>query len=128
MAKFLSTLLIGLVFQILLFEPAILSASTFKLSSISVQGNKRLSDEAVINYSRLSLSNNLTSENLDRAYRQVLDTGLFKNVAFKKNGQNLIITVEEYPTVNEISFEGNNKFTDENTSLHQSCSRHDFKD
>ena len=30
--------------------------------------------------------------------------------------KNLIISVEEYPTVNEISFEGNKKFTDEKLS------------
>ena len=35
---------------------------------------------------------------------------------FKQSNQNLIISVEEYPTVNEISFEGNKKFTDEKLS------------
>ena len=113
MAKFLSTLLIGLVFQIFLFHPTGVSASTFRLSSIVVDGNNRISDEAIINYGRLSPNVILSSEKLNTAYKKILDTGLFKNVAFKKDSQELTITVVEYPTVNQISFEGNEKFTDE---------------
>ncbi len=113
MAKFLSTFLIGFVFQVFLFEPSVLIASDFKLSSIVVDGNKRISDEAIANYARLSPNAHVSSEELNTAYKKVLNTGLFRNVAFKKDGQKLIITVEEYPTVNEISFEGNKKFTDE---------------
>ena len=113
MLRFFSIFLIGFVFQIFIFEPAVLSASTFKLGSIVVEGNNRISDEAVVNYTRLSPNTDLSSEELNTAYKKVLDTGLFKNVAFKQDSQELIITVEEYPTVNEISFEGNKKFTDE---------------
>ena len=113
MAKFLSIFLIGFFCHIFLLEPASLNASTFRLSSILVDGNNRISDEAIVNYARLSTIADLSSEELNTAYKRVLDTGLFSNVAFKQNGQKLIITVEEYPTVNEISFEGNKKFTDE---------------
>ena len=113
MAKFLSVFLISLLCQIFLFETATLRASTFKLGSVSVIGNNRLSDEAIINYSRLSRNTVISSEDLNIAYDKILDTGLFKSAAFKKDGRDLIITVEEYPTINEISFEGNKKFTDE---------------
>ena len=113
MVRFFSILLIGFVFQIFIFEPAVLSASTFKLDTIVVEGNNRISDEAIVNYTSLSSNTDLSSEELSTAYKQLLDTGLFKNVVFKQNGKKLIITVIEYPTVNEISFEGNEKFTDE---------------
>ena len=89
MAKFLSTLLIGLVFQIFLFEPVVVIASSFKLSSIVVDGNNRLSDEAIVNYARLRPNDHLSPEELNTAYKKVLDTGLFKNVAFKKDSQKL---------------------------------------
>ena len=113
MAKYLSILLIGFIFHTFIFEPGALSASTFKLASVSVEGNNRLSDEAIVNYSRLVSGSNISSEDLNFAYTKVLDTGLFKNVEFKQNNRNLLILVEEFPTVNEISFEGNKKFTDE---------------
>ena len=116
MAKFVSIFLTAFFFQGFLFIPAIVNAEAFKLSSISVKGNSRLSAEAVINYSRLIPSATISSEDLNTAYTNILDTGLFKNVSFKQDGRVLIIFVDEYPTVNQISFEGNKKFTDEKLS------------
>ena len=113
MAKFVSIFLTAFFFQGFLFIPAIVNAEAFKLSSISVKGNSRLSAEAVINYSRIIPSATISSEDLNTAYTNILDTGLFKNVSFKQDGRVLIIVVDEYPTVNQISFEGNKKFTDE---------------
>ena len=113
MAKFVSIFLTAFFFQGFLFIPAIVNAEALKLSSISVKGNSRLSAEAVINYSRLIPSATISSEDLNTAYTNILDTGLFKNVSFKQDGRVLIIFVDEYPTVNQISFEGNKKFTDE---------------
>ena len=97
MAKFSSIFLICVVCQIFLFQPALVNANTFKLGSISVTGNNRLSDEAIVNYARLKPSSVLSSEDLNTAYNKVLETGLFRNVAFKQNGRDLIITVEEFP-------------------------------
>ena len=113
MAKLISIFLISFFCQIFLFEPIALSADTFQLSSISVEGNNRLSDEAILNYSRLNPNSTISSEDLNIAYNKVLNTGLFKNIVFKQDGRNLIISVQEYPTINEIAFEGNKKFTDE---------------
>ena len=113
MAKFVSIFLTAFFFQGFLFIPAIVNAEALKLSSISVKGNSRLSAEAVINYSRLIPSATISSEDLNTAYTNILDTGLFKNVSFSQEGRVLIIVVDEYPTVNQISFEGNKKFTDE---------------
>ena len=113
MAKFISIFLIGFICQICLFEPIALSANTFKLGSIDVKGNSRISDAAIVNYARLSPNASVSPENLNTAYNNVLNSGLFKNVSIKQDGRNLTITVDEYPTVNEISFEGNKKFTDD---------------
>ena len=113
MAKLISIFLISFFCQVFLFEPSAVIANTFKLGSISVEGNNRLSDEAILNYSRLNPNATISSEDLNSAYNKVLDTGLFKDVMFKQSGRNLTITVQEYPTVNEIFFEGNKKFTDE---------------
>ena len=99
MAKLISIFLISFFCQIFLFEPSALSANTFKLGSISVEGNNRLSDEAILNYSRLKPNATISSEDLNSSYNKVLDTGLFKNVVFKQDGRNLIITVQEYPTI-----------------------------
>ena len=116
MAKLLSIFLICFSFQMLFFEAYALSANTFSLKSISIEGNKRISDEAIYNYSRLQLNEKISSEDLNTAYKNIYDTGLFKNVEFKQSNAGLTITIEEYPTISEISFEGNKKFTDEKLS------------
>ena len=97
MAKFVSIFLTAFFFHGFLFIPAIVNAEALKLSSISVKGNSRLSDEAVINYSRLVPSVNISSEDLNAAYAKILDTGLFKNVSFSQDGRVLTISVDEYP-------------------------------
>ena len=116
MAKLLSVILVGLFFKMLIFEPSTLVADNLSFSSISVEGNQRLSDEAIVNYSRLVIGNKISSEDLNDAYEKIVGTGLFKNVSFQQSNQKLVISVMEYPTVNEISFEGNKKFTDEKLS------------
>ena len=113
MAKLTAIFLVSFFCQFVLLEPSALSANTFKLASISVEGNNRLSDEAILNYSRLDPNADISSEDLSIAYNKVLETGLFKDVVFKQDGRNLTITVQEYPTINDIFFEGNKKFTDE---------------
>ena len=116
MVKFLSVLLISLLCQLFLLKPSVLLADTFRLDSILVEGNYRVSDEAVVNYSRLKVGETISSENLNDAYNKVLTTGLFSSVEFKQLNKGVIIIVEEYSTVNQISFEGNTKFTDKKLS------------
>ena len=104
MAKFLLIFLSGFFCQIFLFEFSAVSANTFRLNSIAVNGNNRISNAAIVNYSRLILNKQVSSGDLSTAYEKILNTGLFKDVSFKQVDRNLIITVEEYPTINEISF------------------------
>ena len=115
MARFLSIILVGLFCKILILEPSTLDANNVA-SAHFTEGNKRISDEAIVNYSRLKLGKNISSEDLNDGYRKIINTGLFKDVSFKQSNQRLVILVTEYPTVNEISFEGNKKFTDEKLS------------
>ena len=84
-------------------KPSVLIADTYRLDSISVEGNYRVSDEAVVNYSRLKVGETTSSENLNDAYNKVLNTGLFSSVELKQLNKGVIIFVKEYSTVNEIS-------------------------
>ena len=53
MARLFFIFLISFFCQIFLFEPTNLHADTFKLTSISVEGNSRISTDAISNYSKL---------------------------------------------------------------------------
>ena len=84
MVRFLSIILVGLFCEFVILEPAILLAKNVSFSTISVEGNERLSDEAIVNYSRLKPGNNISSEELNDGYNKILNTGLFKDVRFKQ--------------------------------------------
>ena len=83
MIKPFSIFLIALFCQLFFFNPSLVSADSFKLSSISIVGNKRISDAAITNYSRLMPETVLNPEDLSIAYSNLLDTGLFGNIKFK---------------------------------------------
>ena len=91
-----------------------IGATTFQINNILVEGNNRISNSAISNYSELNLKTDISAEDLNKAYTNIVNTNLFKLVKFDRRGGLLKIIVEEYPTVNNISFEGNNKFTDAN--------------
>ena len=112
MAKKLVIFVISWVCLFTLIGSKNLLAETFKLNSISVEGNKRLSSNAISNYLNLNLTDTLSDSDLDKAYKNIVNTNLFRLVEFKRRGGTLNIVVEEYPTVNKISFEGNTKITD----------------
>ena len=82
MAKFLLIFLISCLCGIFLFEPSSLSANTFKLKSISVEGNTRISRDAIFNYSELKLATNVSNEDLNRAYKNIVGSELFKSIEF----------------------------------------------
>ena len=113
MAKYFLIFLVGFLCEIFLFEPSTVSANAFKLTSVSVEGNNRISRDAIFNYSELKLASIVSNEDLSRAYKNIISSELFKSVEFSQSGGNLKIFVQEYPTVNSVSFEGNKRFTDE---------------
>ena len=116
MAKYLLSFF--LVFSSISFLGGLsqLKAETFQLNSISIQGNSRLSNAAVTNYLQLETGTSVSSQDLNEAYKGIISTELFKSVVFERKKNVLVITVDEYPTVNEISIEGNRKFTDKRLS------------
>ena len=81
MKKILSIILLGFFYKILILEPSVVEANTFRLNSISVEGNNRISDAAVVNYSRLVPQNNLSAEDLNNAYSRIVKLAFSKALA-----------------------------------------------
>ena len=61
-----------------------LHAETFQIKTISVEGNNRISANAIVNYSSLNLNSKISSEDLSGAYNNILNTDLFKTVKFER--------------------------------------------
>ncbi|MGB1721898.1 MAG: outer membrane protein assembly factor BamA [Paracoccaceae bacterium] len=87
-------------------------AQDFSFSRIDVDGNKRIETSTIITYSGLATDQLFGADDLNRAYQNILASGLFESVEVVPNGNRLVIKVNEFPTVNKIAFEGNRRVND----------------
>ncbi|MEK7655045.1 MAG: outer membrane protein assembly factor BamA, partial [Pseudomonadota bacterium] len=78
---------------------------------IVVKGNVRISKDVII--SRISKEAHDNEEAYMNDYKSLVGTGFFKQVDFEKCGENIVVTVVEHSTINQIAFEGNKKMKDE---------------
>ena len=77
-----------------------------------MDGNKRIETSTIITYSGLATDQVFGADDLNRAYQNILASGLFESVEVVPNGNRLVIKVNEFPTVNKIAFEGNRRVND----------------
>lgn len=88
-------------------------AQQYTLSSISIDGNVRVGDAAILTRAGIAPGQTVSDAQLNTAFQQLIDSGLFESVDFDPQGNSLRITVVEFPTINRISFEGNARIDDE---------------
>ena len=96
-----------------LVVPMVASAQSYSYSSVVVEGNVRIDDESIIRFAGLPRSGTATLAQLNSAYRGIADSRLFEEISIEPQGRNIVITVAEYPTINQISIEGNRRIDDE---------------
>jgi len=103
------------------------SAQTYRFTSVSIEGNQRIEPGTILTYGGIARGETVTAGQLNEAYQRILDSGLFETVEIIPQGSRLLIRVEEYPTINEIAFEGNRKIKDDELlKIVQSQSRQVF--
>jgi outer membrane protein insertion porin family len=108
---------ISLAFLLLaLAMPPAASAQSFTFSSIAVQGNERISESAIRTFAGITPGRSVSAAQVNDALQRVQNTGLFENVEIAPRGGTLVITVQEYPTINRISIEGNRRLDDDTLS------------
>ena len=110
---------------VLLGLPSAADAQQYRFNSFNVSGNQRIESTAILNYAGIERGEALSAGELNEAYQRILASGLFESVEMTPRGNRLDIKVVEYPTINRISFEGNERLKDEALeSLVESKSRH----
>ncbi len=80
-----------------------------KIADIQVEGNQRVETRTIISYLGLSAGNGFSQEEIDLGLKNLFATGFFADVKLLRAGNNLIVRVEENPSVSEVAFEGNSK-------------------
>ena len=86
------------------------------ISSIVVDGNKRITSETIIAISNVEKGASYSPSQLNSALQLIKKSTFFKTVTVSFENNVLMINVVENPTINTINFEGNSALQDENLS------------
>jgi outer membrane protein insertion porin family len=86
------------------------------VSSIQVEGNRRVEVETIRSYFKPGPDGRLDQARIDDGLKALIETGLFQDVRINTAGGRLVVTVVENPVIGRIAFEGNKKVKDEQLS------------
>src|SRR5712671_1074615 len=97
-----------------LLVPSVAAAQT--VSSIQVEGNRRVEIETIRSYFKAGPGGRLDQASIDDGLKALIETGLFQDVRISTSGGRLVVTVVENPVIGRVAFEGNKKVKDEQLS------------
>ncbi|HEX3994293.1 MAG TPA: outer membrane protein assembly factor BamA, partial [Acetobacteraceae bacterium] len=83
------------------------------IQAIQVVGNERIEAGTIRSYLVVRPGDPFDPDRLDRSVKTLFSTGLFKNVQLSRQGNVLIVNVEENPLVNKVAIEGNKRLSDD---------------
>ena len=76
------------------------------INEIDIEGNQRISSESIKMFAGVSISDDLTENNLNEILKKLYDTSFFDLVSVKILNNTLVIKVTENPIIQNITFEG----------------------
>lgn len=89
------------------------SATAATVKSITVKGNERIQESTIRAYIPLQTGQSFNQSDMDRALKELYETGLFSDVNITDDQGNLRVVVSENPILNEVVFEGNDALSDD---------------
>ena len=103
----------AVLLMVLFLIPSGADAQTFRFTSFDVQGNQRVAEATVLNFASIPRNETVTAGQLNDALQRLQNSTLFETVEVVPRGNQLVIIVQEYPTINRINIEGNRRLDDE---------------
>ena len=82
-------------------------ADQLKIEKVKINGANRLSQSFILNFIPEYPNTNFNNEVLNKLTKDLYNSGMFNKVSLKVDNDTLLINVEEYPIINEITFSGN---------------------
>ena len=76
------------------------------VKQIEINGNERVSDETIIMFSKISINDDLKSQDLNNIIKNIFKSNFFNDVFVSFKNNKLIITVDELPIIENINFNG----------------------
>jgi len=93
--------------------PTFAEAQNYQFNSVQVEGNQRIQTSTIVAYTGIERGESVSAGQLNDAYQRILDSGVFETVELVPRGNVLTIKVTEFPTINQINFEGNRRLKDD---------------
>ena len=90
-----------------------LALDPFVISDIRVEGLERISEGTVFNYMPMDTNELLTAAKGRQAIRALFQTGFFSAIDLEREGDILIIRVQERPAIAAVALSGNKAIKDE---------------
>ncbi len=103
-------LLAGAVFSVVALS---VQAATFKVEDIRVEGLQRITAGTVFNYLPVKPGQTIDEAETAGIVRELFKTGFFKDVRLERQGDVLIVSVDERPAIAELTFSGNKSIPEE---------------
>jgi len=82
-------------------------SGAFTVGDIKVEGLQRISEGTVFNYLPVNIGDQLTPQRLREALRALYATGFFRDVELSRDGNTLLISVLERPSLESVEIKGN---------------------
>ena len=98
----------------LISAETVFAAETFVVDDIRVEGLERISPGAVFNYLPISVGDAVDDKRSRDAVRALFKTGLFRDVRLEREGDVLVVVVQERETISDITFDGNKALKTDN--------------
>jgi outer membrane protein insertion porin family len=80
-----------------------------RIDEIVIRGTQRIEPTTVRSYLEVDPGDSFDAQQLNSSLKSLYDTGLFEDVILSRDGDRLIVEVEENPIINRIAFEGNDE-------------------
>jgi len=109
--KFKTKYLSAVIFA--LFSQSAFAIEPFVIRDIRVEGLQRTEAGTVFNYLPVIVGDTMDDGKATQAIKSLYSTGFFKDVRIESEGDLLLVTVQEKPSIAAMSFSGNNAFPED---------------
>jgi outer membrane protein insertion porin family len=92
---------------------ALSAIQPFVVRNFSVEGAQRIAEGTIYNYLPINIGDTVDEQRLREAIRALFQTGFFRDVELRKDGDTLVIVVLERPSIQEFTFDGNKDIKDD---------------
>jgi outer membrane protein insertion porin family len=83
------------------------TSAEFTVGGIRVEGLQRITEGTVFNTLPINIGDHIGSRRVREALRALYDTGFFRDVEFRRDGSDLVIVVQERPSIRMFDVKGN---------------------